>query len=853
MKLLSRLAIASSLVAACGGGQKSSSSGGTGHVSIRSAARAATASGTTPVCAHFTLQPFSPSSDGSPNNAGAPIEINSSQASGNTDSIVGCIDGPNDTAGYNWGFIVTADTFSECGATPGTLGAPLTNVFPAVATFIVPVHCSAGLDVTVPVEAQVSIAVAGQGGYVDISTQVNATTVQTGCKQADIGFQTDHQLHFGESTIAADGSTATGLVALDTGSPTQFGGTVNGAAGAVDTFYTGLIAPHSVSSIYQTFVNSCPSGQQYAGARHAQCVSDNSGSPSGTVAGLADAFIDLPGTGFASASVVAGGLQIYSSLGTATMTAGSSFAPAFNPLSTTTIAASDPSINLFTITGVYVDQGHQLQFLVAGTAGDGTPVFASLTHGSGAWTVSSFKPVDGQIISCNGLYSAPASCAAVKDCTNGEGARTGIIVWQPPLATWWLYAFYSGPPAAQSSVILSTAGEPNLALDTSVGFPTYGIRFATKKGWGSPYNISVASAPANLTCVIQQGSGVIFSANAYSTISCGPKSWKEVAAGMVHGVGIATDGTLWTWGNNYYDTLGLATNQSSFSPAQIGTDNTWKHIATGPEFTVGIKNDGSLWAWGDNFSSGLGNGTANKLIVPTKIGTDMDWAQVGTSWNTIVALKANGTLWRWGYDYATHGNVLAPAQIGTATDWAKVSSGVWDVVLIKSGNTAWAWGQNFATAQPQQIGTANDWASGAAGDSNLFLIKQSGALWAMGNNASGQLGDGTTVDKAALTLIPGFSDWVQVSAGYENTGGVRANGNLYVWGVNNAGQLGNGTLVDSASPSLVGSGYTAFVPAAFDLSFGLKTDQSLWGWGSDGSYNLGIGGYNQISTPTLIP
>ena len=844
-------------LAACGG--KKSDNKSTGQVRLRSAASALDATATTPICAHFTLQPYAPSSDGSPNNAGPAIDINSSLGGG-TDAIEGCIDGPSDTDGYNWGYIVTATTFSACGTTPGTLGAPFTNVFPSTVTFLQPVHCHAGLDEQVNITAQVSIPTANQAGYVDISTQVNATPVQVGCKQADIGLLTDHKFHFGESYIDGAGAVQTGLVAFDSGSPTQFGGTVNAPGGALDTFYTGTIAPNAFHTLYQTFVNSCAPGQEFAQPRHAQCVSNNGGLPSGTSAELADAFIELPGAGFAAASVVGGGLQIYSSLGSGapvTMTSGPSFTPGFNALTSTSIGASDPALAAFTVTGVYVDQGHAMQFLVAATAGDGSPVFATLSASGGAWTLSSFHAADGDAIHCRGLYSTPSSCFAIKDCSSGDNARAVGPIIITPLATYWLYAFYSGPAAWRPSINANTTGEPTLNLDPSQPFPTFGIRFANKLNYGAAYNISV-TPPANVNCIVQHGSGTMTSAPVTSAnIFCGPKAWKQVAAGFSISDGIATDGTLWTWGANYQGTLGLSANlNAQFTPIQIGTDNQWKQVATGINFSVAIKNDGTLWAWGNIAvgTYGLGDGTTNALSVPTQIGAATDWAQVAATYEGIAALKTNGTLWGWGYNLAlSAAGVLVPTQVGTANDWLSINGGGTDYVLIKQNHTGWAWGSMFMGATPTQLDSATDWASGASGDLDLFVIKQNGSLWGMGYNPDGELGDGTQVDKTALTQIGAGIVWKQISPGEYHTAAVATNGNLYTWGLNNSGQLGTGNNANSLVPVLVGGGYAATTGAIGDLTFGLKNDQSLWSWGSFGTYALGYGGYNFVLSPNLVP
>ncbi len=422
------------LAAACSN-QKANPNAGVIHISSSADARVASAasSGTTPtnssdtatetVCAQFSLQPYAPAADGTPQPSGSPIVFTSTAANANdasayTDQILGCIDGTPDGDGFNWGYIVTVTDFTDCEG--NTL-----SVSPTILTLNVPVNCEAGIDVEVPIHADVAIATPNLGGYVDISAGVNATDVQIGCKQADIN-SNDNLLHFGESYISTDGGTQQGLVGLDTGIPTQFGGWVSGVpATDVDTYYTGDISPTAVSTIYQTFLSPCASGAEYADTDHAQCVTTGAngatgaiGSNPSTVAELADAFAEVPGQGFAAVSVTGNGLTIYSSMGATgpniMNAAVSPFVPSYNVITTTNLGPYTGE----TITGVYIDQSTPLQFLVAATVGS-TPEYATLSYTGtpAAWTLGSFSAPTAQTIQCNGLYAAPASCFTPAACS----------------------------------------------------------------------------------------------------------------------------------------------------------------------------------------------------------------------------------------------------------------------------------------------------------------------------------------------------------------------------------------------------------------------------------------------------
>jgi alpha-tubulin suppressor-like RCC1 family protein len=85
------------------------------------------------------------------------------------------------------------------------------------------------------------------------------------------------------------------------------------------------------------------------------------------------------------------------------------------------------------------------------------------------------------------------------------------------------------------------------------------------------------------------------------------------------------------------------------------------------------------------------------------------------------------------------------------------------------------------------------WASGFAGGFHSVGIMQDGTLWTRGRNDAGQLGNGTTLDRAIKVQIGIGSQWSATAAGLRHTLAVRSDGRLFAWGDNDLGQLGDGT------------------------------------------------------------
>jgi alpha-tubulin suppressor-like RCC1 family protein len=174
-------------------------------------------------------------------------------------------------------------------------------------------------------------------------------------------------------------------------------------------------------------------------------------------------------------------------------------------------------------------------------------------------------------------------------------------------------------------------------------------------------------------------------------------NWVNLAVGGSATLALKSDGTIWGWGENIYGQLGdgsMAREQAS--PVRSVPGNDWKQVATSGLHSVALKRDGTLWSWGNNWAGQLGDGTTNLSRVPVRVGSSTNWIRIWANLIQNVGQQADGSLWFWGWDYSRSlqgSSVPIPTRVSPDTNWVDVGMGEWMVFGIKSDGTLWAWGR----------------------------------------------------------------------------------------------------------------------------------------------------------------
>jgi alpha-tubulin suppressor-like RCC1 family protein len=148
------------------------------------------------------------------------------------------------------------------------------------------------------------------------------------------------------------------------------------------------------------------------------------------------------------------------------------------------------------------------------------------------------------------------------------------------------------------------------------------------------------------------------------TSSISDKTIIAIAAGSLHNLALADDGTLHAWGFNGGGRLGDGTTTNSADPVQVDQSGvlagkTITSIACGGNFSMALDSAGGIYTWGRGIQGELGNGAFADSSVPVAVTT----AGTALAGQLVTAI--------------TGGNVTgyALAQSGLVAAWGVASSG----------------------------------------------------------------------------------------------------------------------------------------------------------------------------------
>ena len=199
-----------------------------------------------------------------------------------------------------------------------------------------------------------------------------------------------------------------------------------------------------------------------------------------------------------------------------------------------------------------------------------------------------------------------------------------------------------------------------------------------------------------------------------------------VSAGGSSSAALSSDGTVWTWGDDTTGQLGnpgVTGGQSGLAVQVLGSDgvsplSNVAAIASGESYDVALKADGTVWSWGDNYFGELGSNDAvdYQMNYPVEAvdasGQPLDnIAAIASRANHTVALDAGGGVWAWGDN---SGGQLGNASAGSMSDMALPVTGLTGAFGVGAG------GLHSLALVPSGVGASVSVASDASDDTSVY-------------------------------------------------------------------------------------------------------------------------------------
>jgi alpha-tubulin suppressor-like RCC1 family protein len=319
----------------------------------------------------------------------------------------------------------------------------------------------------------------------------------------------------------------------------------------------------------------------------------------------------------------------------------------------------------------------------------------------------------------------------------------------------------------------------------------------------------------------------------------------SVAGGGFHSLALRSDGTVWSWGDNFNGQLGDGSTTARLTPVQVAGLTGVGSIAAGGFHSLALVN-GGLRAWGSGYYGQLGDGSLYDFYTPNQVQTGIGLTAIAARDFTSAAVATNGQVFIWGYNYfATTGqNWSTPPAVTVAV-------GRLQVLAIDNADQVWQWGVRTVT-QPTQLTFSNfQIKSVAAGEFHSLAVSTDGTVWSWGFNGDGQLGNGSTVGTGSPTHLTSPMMVTSLAAGrYHSLALAYTSGIVLAWGDNLDGELGIGSQTSTSNPTVVMQGDSEVEAGGYHSL--VRGNTTLWAFGANAYGELGNGTNTRSTAPTPV-
>ena len=346
-----------------------------------------------------------------------------------------------------------------------------------------------------------------------------------------------------------------------------------------------------------------------------------------------------------------------------------------------------------------------------------------------------------------------------------------------------------------------------------------------------------------------------------------------LAAGGAHACLLRQDGHVTCWGRNSDGQLGDGTRTPRSTGVRVDGLDDAQAIAAGERHACAVRAGGSVVCWGADDTGQLGDGAGPDRPTPAPVPGVSGAVGIAAGAGFSCALLADQSAVCWGDDRngelgdgAPSVMPRGPTAVAGLTDATGLAANGQHACAIRAGGSLVCWGSNATgqlgdgtlinRSQPVPVVGLHDVTAVATGLSHTCALSAAG-LSCWGSNSQGQLGVETPTSTAPITApmpVPLVATPVAIAAGAQHTCAVRSTGAVLCWGQNGTGQLGEGSMSSLAEPvPVTGLDTGVAVSAGATFTCARTSDGAVFCWGDDHDGELGTGRGVTETRPVPLP
>ena len=344
-------------------------------------------------------------------------------------------------------------------------------------------------------------------------------------------------------------------------------------------------------------------------------------------------------------------------------------------------------------------------------------------------------------------------------------------------------------------------------------------------------------------------------------------------SGEYHTITLSNDGTLHSFGFNYYGQLGLGHNNHVSLPTPIPNLPQISLISCGWNFIVCVDCDGFMWSFGVNNFGQLGTGNRTNFNVPQKLCNIPPVLSVSCGYEHTLIITTDSNLWSCGNNkfgqlcLENNENQLNPRQT-SFSNISKISTGSHHSLFQNHEGELFSCGYNhfgqcglghfnYSQITPSLIlNVPSNIVHFVCGNHRSLFLDSEGNVFSVGENGYGSLGLGHKRNQNELNKIVKIPPIKIISCVMSSSYLIDSEGNLWTFGFNAFGQLGHGNKKNISAPKKITT-LTDIQQISYGSCTGLhflskNSQNQILGIGHNGYGQLATGDTESVSIPKEI-